>query len=77
MRAGDVGAFVVGVCEGAVVFVAVVGGAVAGGAAVGGAEAVAGLSLAPDIPVKKLQGAMTFANVSADEQPLARAREPR
>jgi len=40
-------------------------------AVVGGAEAVAGLSLAPDIPVKKLQGAMTFANVGADEQPLA------
>lgn len=40
-------------------------------AVVGGAEAVAGLSLAPDIPVKKLQGAMTFASVGADEQPLA------
>lgn len=38
---------------------------------VGAAPAVAGLCIAPDIPVKKLQGAMSFAPVAPDEQPLA------
>lgn len=38
---------------------------------VGGAKPVAGLSLAPEIPVKKLQGAQSFAQVTPTEQPLA------
>ncbi|MEZ4392693.1 MAG: hypothetical protein R3A48_16510 [Polyangiales bacterium] len=38
---------------------------------VGGARPMAGLSLAPDIPAKKLQGAQTFAAVTPGEQPVA------
>lgn len=38
---------------------------------VGGARPMAGLSFAPDIPAKKLQGAQTFAAVGPGEQPVA------
>lgn len=39
-------------------------------AVIGGTEPSSGLSIAPDIPPKKLQGALTFAQVAPGEVPL-------
>ncbi|MBN8221991.1 MAG: hypothetical protein J0L53_13790, partial [Spirochaetes bacterium] len=39
-------------------------------AVIGGTESSSGLSIAPDIPPKKLQGALTFAQVGPGEVPL-------